>query len=744
MKNTFKITLFAIIMAILTIFVVSCGEKENYTSIETPNLEYKDGAYTIAVSSDVKSFDLSSLFTVSENATFEISRSENFDKTIEIEVSLEDGSNKFYVKVKDSNKNEAIYQFVIVKSKLCTVTFNVNGGSEVPQIKCEEGRVLEAPVSLKPGYTLSWDYDFTKAINSDITINAVWTANKYKISIDGTDSVVEVTFGEKPNLVAPEKLGYSFTGWLYNGVTFDATQNYSIEGDITVKASYEIQKYTINYVTIGDANSNPTTYTVEDEIVFKDSVWNTSEDDTLIYEFQGWFKDAEYKEQITKIEKGTTGNIDVYGKWSVTNIPEEKNGTKVTFNAPGFDCDKTVKDFTVGDEYALPVLEQNGYIFNGWKSQDDTIVVPNSGVWALQNEEITLVPNWTKRTYSITYILNGGTESNKNVETFTVTDSITLYDPVKEYSEFAGWYTDPTFETEFEGIKEGTFGDIVLYAKWNVISNTITLDANGGQISQNSLTVILGSDYTIAIPQRTGYKFDGWYDGENLFNPSGKWLEDKDISLVARWTIETYKLEYTLNDGEATGLKDSYTVEDESYTLPIPTQNGKIFLGWSLNGGNATQNMILEKGSIGDRVYVANWCDDTAKNGVKYSISNGVATVIGYTGTVGANITIPSEYNGYTVVAIGNDAFNGYGIELAKISNSSFTTLVIPQTITRIGANAFKDCDDLKVQLANAGEDEINAWVEKVVVESGNDHVVDVIRNKRPAIGWRLYYKPKS
>lgn len=745
MKKSFKITLFAVILAMFAVFAVSCGDKEVYTSIETPNLEYKDGAYNITVSSDVVTFDLSSLFTVSEKATFVIAEDEAFTQAIEYEVTLVDGANKYYVKVTDKNKNEAVYQFIIVRKKLCNVVFNTNGGSAVPTIQCEEGQILEAPVSLKPGYTLNWDYDFTQAINSDITINASWTANKYNVSIDGTDTVVEVIFGEKPVLNAPEKLGYKFTGWLYNGAIFDATQNYNVNDDITVKPVYEIQKYSITYISIGGENTNPTTYTVEDEVIFTALTWAASEDDTVIYNFDGWYKDAEYTVPFEKIEKGTTGSIVIYAKWTVKEIPEEKIETTITFNAPEFDCNGTTQKILVGDEYTLPVLVKDGYIFNGWKNENGSVVVQASGIWGLQHEEITLFPNWTKKIYSITYILNGGTNNVKNVETYSINDTVMLYNPEKQYSTFAGWYTEDTFENVITEISEGTFEDIVLYAKWDTISYNVTFDANGGELAQSTQSVILGNEYALITPVKLGYKFEGWYDGEKLVNQNGQWLINSDISLVAHWSLETYSIEYELDGGEASGLQNSYTVESSNITLPIPVKKNKIFLGWSINNGPITKNMVLVKGSAGNRVYVAHWCDEQASNGVVYSISNGEATVVGYKGVVGANVTIPSEYNGYKVVAIDNNAFSGYGLELEKInSGSSFTTLIIPDTITRIGANAFTECDDLKVQLANADEDEINAWIEKLVIESGNDHVLDVIMGKRPAIGWRVYYKPEA
>lgn len=743
MKKNFKITLFAVILAIIAIFAVSCGDDGVYTSIETPNLQYKDGAYTVNVSSDVKKIDLSSLFTVSENATFIVSQNEDFSKTIEYEVSLIDGMNKYYVKVTDKNKNEATYQFIIMRNKLCTVTFNTNGGSAIPEIQCEEGRILEAPVSIKLGYTLEWDYDFTKPITESITINAAWTANTYKITIEGTDNTVDVAFGTKPSLAAPEKKGYKFTGWQYNGASFDATQNYNIDSDITLRPIYEVLKYSINYNTIGGVNTNPSIYTVEDEIEFEDLTWTVNENDTVIYEFAGWFKDSEYKVPYEKIEKGTTENIVVYAKWNVTNIPEEKIETTITFNAPDFECNGTTQVVKVGDEYTLPHIEKNGYILAGWKTDEGTTVVQSNGVWSYEGETITLVPNWTKKAYLINYILNGGINSSQNVETYYITDKVTLYAPNKQYSSFGGWYTDEAFETEIKEIPEGTYGDLVLYAKWEEIKYDIVYDANGGEILQSSQSVTLGASYTLITPVKLGYKFDGWFYGEALVEMSGVWTQESGAELVAKWSLEKYTLEYDLDGGTASGLIDSYTINDK-ITLPIPTKEGKIFVGWSVNNGPIVKNMVLVKGSVGNRVYIAHWCDSQAENGIIYSISDGVATVVGYKGTVGANVTIPAEYNGHKVVAIGNNAFSGYGVELEKVtSGSSFTTFVIPNTITRIGTNAFTECDDLKVQLADAKDDEINAWVENVVVESGNDHVIDVIMGKRPAIGWRVYFKPE-
>lgn len=743
MRNSLKLIILAVILAIVAIFAVSCGGDDvNYTSIETPNLEYKDGAYNVTVSSDVTLFDLSSLFVVSENARFYISETNDFENPINFEVTLKDGENRYFVKVSDG-KYESVYQFVVYRKKMFKVTFNSNGGSEIAEVYCEEGQYLEAPVSLNPGYTLSWDYDFKTPINSDVTINASWTANKYTIHIDGTDVYVDVTYGEKPVLTAPEKVGYKFIEWQYNGNKFDPTQNYSFASNIDVVPVYEVQKYTINYVSIGGVNSNTSTYTIEDEVVFSDMIWEVASGDTVIHEFGGWYKDANYTEKIEKIEIGTIGNLVLYAKWNITDIPEEKIETTITFVSPDFECDNTTQIVVVGEEYSLPQLEMNGYIFSGWQTEDGSVVVQSNGVWSIVKENITLVPMWTKRAYLISYVLNNGVNNAENAETYYITDSFALLDPAKEYSKFVGWYLDENYETEITEIVEGTYGDLVIYAKWEEVTVTINYDVNGGQISQSSQSIVLGGKYILIEPVKLGYEFDGWYNGESLVSFSGTWVKEEDVTLVAKWSLETYSITYELNGGTVDSTVDSYTVETDSFTLPIPVSGDRKFIGWSINDGPITRNMIVLKGSVGDRIYVAHWFD-LESDGVVYSINDDVATVIGYKGVVGKTINIPAEYNGYKVVAIGNNAFSGYGALLENTNTGSgFATLYIPTSITRIGANAFKDCDDLKVQLANnPKESEINEWVKNVIVETGNDHVIDVIMGKRPAIGWKIYYNP--
>ena len=68
-----------------------------------------------------------------------------------------------------------------------------------------------------------------------------------------------------------------------------------------------------------------------------------------------------------------------------------------------------------------------------------------------------------------------------------------------------------------------------------------------------------------------------------------------------------------------------------------------------------------------------------------YSEDSGNATITGYTGG-DTEVTIPDSIDGYTVTAIGDDAFSG---------NTDIVSVTIPGSITSIGNSAFQNCSGL-------------------------------------------------
>ena len=75
--------------------------------------------------------------------------------------------------------------------------------------------------------------------------------------------------------------------------------------------------------------------------------------------------------------------------------------------------------------------------------------------------------------------------------------------------------------------------------------------------------------------------------------------------------------------------------------------------------------------------------------GFEYELSADGAyyKLIGVGSVIGANVVVPSEYNGKNVLAIADDAFRDY---------VNLKTIIISDSVVTIGSNAFNNCTSLE------------------------------------------------
>lgn len=97
--------------------------------------------------------------------------------------------------------------------------------------------------------------------------------------------------------------------------------------------------------------------------------------------------------------------------------------------------------------------------------------------------------------------------------------------------------------------------------------------------------------------------------------------------------------------------------------------------------------------------------DETRTSGdFQYTLkSNGTATIVGYTGS-GDSIIIPQMLDGYTVTAIGDEAFDN-SLGLYGYGNKTYSSVTLPDTIKSIGEFAFRDTKITSINLPNDLED---------------------------------------
>ena len=172
-------------------------------------------------------------------------------------------------------------------------------------------------------------------------------------------------------------------------------------------------------------------------------------------------------------------------------------------------------------------------------------------------------------------------------DTISVEDQAVTYpeavtrpkDPTKTGYTFGGWYTDEACTNAYD-FSQPVTKDMTLYAKWTINTYTVSFDSVGGS-SVDEKTV----DYNTLVtkpenPTKSGYTFGGWYEDEACTNVYDFTIPvTKDMTLYAKWTINTYKVSFDSVGGSSV---DEKTVD---YNTPVtkpedPTKSGYTFGGW--------------------------------------------------------------------------------------------------------------------------------------------------------------------
>ncbi len=224
------------------------------------------------------------------------------------------------------------------------------------------------------------------------------------------------------------------------------------------------------------------------------------------------------------------------------------NEYTVTFNSEG---GSSVPSQTVpyGENATKPAdPTKTGYTFAGWY-KDEAYTTQ----WDFDNDvvtqDITLYAKWTINQYTVTFNSEGG--SSVPSQTVPYGGKVTKpADPTKTGYTFAGWYKDEAYTTQWDFDNDVVTQDITLYAKWTIITYTITASAGtGGSISPlGNVVVNYGASQTFTITPDAGYMIS-------------KIIVDGKAVYVS----QTYKATYTFKN-----VKSNHTIRAEFVKKPKP------------------------------------------------------------------------------------------------------------------------------------------------------------------------------
>jgi uncharacterized repeat protein (TIGR02543 family) len=238
-------------------------------------------------------------------------------------------------------------------SKICTITYNANGGSPSTTATVNPGEYAPVPTSpTRAGYKfIGWytaaeggsRFVFDNPVTSNVTLYAQWAiqTQSYRVTFDanrGTPNTSEVVkSGDCAVAPAdPTRAGYKFIGWYTmasGGEKFDFTT--PVTASFTLYAHWYSDVYKSYKVTF-DANGGYPGHTVTVESGSK--VSKPSDPSRLGYEFDGWFTE---KSGGSKFNFNTTikSDLKLYAHWTPT---KEKQCTVAIVDSDGYREEYTV------------------------------------------------------------------------------------------------------------------------------------------------------------------------------------------------------------------------------------------------------------------------------------------------------------------------------------------------------------------------------------------------------------------
>ena len=274
----------------------------------------------------------------------------------------------------------------------------------------------------------------------------------------------------EPN-ISIRKDGYKFTGWYTDeGCTTKYDFTTPVENNITLYAGWEAIEYTITYHLDGGTNnsSNPSTYKITDYVIFSDPKKDG-------YEFGGWYEDSSFSgNQITSIPKGSTGNRELYAKWT----KKEPSATEATYTVEYYfeNSDGTYdskpkyteeKTGTIGTTVTATSKSYPGYKEN--TTYKDRVA---SGQ-VTEDESLTLKLYYDREEYKVTFDPQGGTEAKEgdlDIQIVKYTDKATKpADPKKDGYKFLYWYYEKDGKEIQYDFDDEVLSDVNLIAKWTKV-----------------------------------------------------------------------------------------------------------------------------------------------------------------------------------------------------------------------------------------------------------------------------------
>lgn len=498
----------------------------------------------------------------------------------------------------------------VLVTEVYTVAFNTDGGTPVPPAQeVEYGLTATEPAAPeKTGYTFDgWylgdeKYDFSAAVEQNITLTAKWTQNTYTVTFDPnggnelaeTDKTKAVKIGEAyGELPTPTREGYTFDGWYTaaeDGTVVTAATTVTAMTDHTLYAHWEAKKANVHIMIF---KSNDLGTPIVDRAYTTDAVYGDTLDlaeidpsSYLDFDFEidgGWYDDGLFN-LYKKYVSGEQANkpaaltkLQITGNWqnlklivtelvpvvyfkSAEALAEYQNDHSKVENIIFTTKARVGSTLPTAD---APTATRDGYTFTFW-SREGQIGTDVTGQTV--NGWTNLVANWEARTdtpYTVEHYLENldGNYALDTTEHLKGTTDTTVTAAAKSYDNFTYDSTVPDTVASGNIAADGSLVLKLFYTR-----NTY--------------------DYTVRHIKQLP---DGSYDEANaeVETLSGK------FEALAAVTAKDYGSHYPTNDADT---KQNIKIE-KGLTIDVKYDLDEHTLTFETNGGSAINPVTVRHGN---------------------------------------------------------------------------------------------------------------------------------------------------
>ena len=419
-----------------------------------------------------------------------------------------------------------------------------------------------------------FDADISKYISTDYVQSADGTVEKLGetnavAKVGGTyyktlaDAVAAAQDGDTITLLKDAELTSTLN--LAKNITIDG------QGKYTIKAA--------NSFTVGSDNKTYCVLYVSGEVTLKDVTVNGNEKCRVIFCDKG-----KLTIDGATITNGKAPNF-IGGVYMTSSASFEMKSGSITGNknAKGYQNDEYLQyssDLWIGANANGALTAINGGTIGN--------VFVNANAWSASNPG--------------SFTMNGGTVTNLYVE-----------HDANYGATFK--YNDGTIEHLYLSKENGNGQSIEVTPVKGVIYNggvkeqdlvTLTMKYNDGATADSTYNVASGTTITLPTPRRSGYTFNGWYDGSKFYAAGASYTVSATVTLNASWSYISSGSSYDPTYSVSTPSKTEHgtvTVSPKSaskgdtVTVTVKPDSGYVLETLTVTDKNGNELTLKDKGN---------------------------------------------------------------------------------------------------------------------------------------------------